>query len=35
MDKGDMISAYASLDNARQNMEMKKFAKEQSGDMSR
>ena len=28
MDKGDMISAYASLDNARQNMEMKKFAKE-------
>ena len=23
-----MISAYASLDNARQNMEMKKFAKE-------
>ena len=28
MDKRDMISAYASLDNARQNMEMKKFAKE-------
>ena len=28
MDKRDMISAYASLDNARQNMEMKKLAKE-------
>jgi hypothetical protein len=28
MDKRDILSAYSSLENARQNMEMKRFAKE-------